>query len=304
MMDVGVIGTGMMGRNHARVYSELRNVGTLYIYDVNQAAAEAVASPLAAEVCGSIAALLDRSEAVSICVPTAYHHAVSSEVLAAEMPALIEKPICATSSEGEALLSLIPEGLTVGVGHIERFNPIVPEISRIIREPHFVELKRHNPSSARNVTGSVVEDLMIHDIDIILQLFPNQSYTLSSAGSPSVCSALFRFDKTPVSLSASRMAAKKVRSIYIEEEDCTIEGNFMTQEVTIYRRPDSYAVENQRYVQESVIESVMVNKVEPLKLELSTFLTCVRDGTPFPVTPGQAVANLRVCEEISRGLSQ
>ncbi len=99
------------------------------------------------------------------------------------------------------------------------------------------------------------------------------------------------------------MAAKKVRSIYVEEEDCTIEGNFMTQEVTIYRRPDSYAVENQRYVQESVIESVMVNKVEPLKLELSTFLTCVREGDPFPVTPAQAVANLRVCEEISRGLS-
>ncbi len=120
-------------------------------------------------------------------------------------------------------------------------------------------------------------------------------------GSADLCSALVRFGPSPIVLSASRKAAKKIRSICIEEEDCTIEGNFMTQELVIYKRPGQFTVENQRYVQESVIESVMVNKVEPLKLELSTFLSCIKKGEPFPVTPEQAVRNLRICEEIQKG---
>jgi predicted dehydrogenase len=144
---------------------------------------------------------------------------------------------------------------------------------------------------------------MIHDIDIVFNVLFDGTYTLSSAGSPDFCTTLIRMGTTPVVLSASRKSAKKIRSIYIEEEDCTIEGNFMTQEIVVYRRPDQFTVENQRYVQESMIETVLINKVEPLKLELSTFLTCAKESKPFPVTPEQAVRNLRICEEIEQGFS-
>jgi hypothetical protein len=181
------------------------------------------------------------------------------------------------------------------------FNPIVDEIRRITRQPLYVELKRHNPASNRVTDSSVVEDLMIHDIDIIFNVLFGGEHSLSSVGSSDLCTTLIRMGSVPVVLSASRKAAKKIRSIYIEEEDCTIEGNFMTQEITVYRRPGQFAVENQRYTQESVIETVMVNKVEPLKLELSTFLACARSGKPFPVTPEQAVRNLEICEEIRKG---
>jgi predicted dehydrogenase len=300
-LDIGVIGVGVMGKNHARIFSELRDVGSLYIFDLNREACEGMAARYGGVASTSLSELLHSVDAVSICVPTRFHRETALAALGSGVSVLIEKPICSTSGEGEELLSRIPGGLTVGVGHIERFNPIVEEIQRIIRKPLYMELKRHNPASSRITDSSVVEDLMIHDIDIVFNLLFQGKYTLSSAGSTDLCTTLIRMGSVPVILSASRKAAKKIRSIYIEEEDCTIEGNFMTQEITVYRRPDQFAVENQRYVQESVIETVMVNKVEPLKLELSTFLSCARAGKPFPVTPEQAVRNLRICEEIRKG---
>jgi predicted dehydrogenase len=302
IMDVGVIGVGAMGKNHARIYSELRDVRSLHIFDLNREARDRFATLYGATACESLSDLLRSVEAVSICVPTRFHKETALAALSHGVHTLIEKPICATAKEGKELLDHPHDDLTVGVGHIERFNPIVEEICRIIRTPLYVELKRHNPASTRITDSSVVEDLMIHDIDIVFNLlFQGGEYTLSSAGSTDLCSTLIRMGSVPINISASRKAAKKIRSIYIEEEDCTIEGNFMTQEITVYRRPGQFAVENQRYIQESVIETVMVNKVEPLKLELSTFLSCVKSGKPFPVTPQQAVHNLEICEEIRKG---
>ena len=89
--------------------------------------------------------------------------------------------------------------------------------------------------------------------------------------------------------------------IYIEEEDFTVEGDFMSQEVTIYRKPGHYQFENERYVQENIIEKVTVNKVEPLKVELATFITCAKNRTQFPITPEQAIRNLVVSEQIQAG---
>ncbi len=139
---------------------------------------------------------------------------------------------------------------------------------------------------------------MIHDIDILCHVLMAGAYEIEAAGTPEIVSALFRFGTTPAILSASRKASKKVRSIYIEEEQFTIEGDFMAQEIYVYRKPENYRIEQERYVQENIIEKVMVNKVEPLKVELRTFLDSARTGRPFPVTPDQAVKNLQICEEI------
>jgi predicted dehydrogenase len=303
-MDAGVIGVGSMGRNHARIYSELKAVHSLFLYDTNRKAAEEMARLHGATACGSIEDLLKRTDAVSLCVPTQYHFQIARQVIAAGVHALIEKPICSTAAEGRSLLDTIPEDLVVGVGHIERFNPIVPEIRKIIRKPLYMELKRHNPTSARVKSTSVVDDLMIHDIDIALHaFFHSRPSSLVSAGNDDVCSALMRWGETPVYLSTSRKASKKIRMCYIEEEEFTIEGDFMTQEIYVHRKPGQYTFEDDRYVQENIIEKVMVNKLEPLKVELSTFLTCASQKRPFPVTPSEAVENLEICEEIRRGLS-
>ncbi len=298
-MHVGVIGVGAMGQNHARVYAELKTVDSLYLYDIDQKRAEDFARRYDATACRSLGQLLSRADAVSICVPTPRHYDVAEQAIRYGVPFLIEKPFCSTVEESRELLEQIPDDLVVGVGHIERFNPIVEEIRKIIRKPLYVEMKRHNPGSARVNGSSVVEDLMIHDIDIIRHVLLFDSFTLTSTGNEDICSALLIFDATPVYLSASRKSAKKVRMIYIEEEDITIEGDFMNQEVFLHRKPGQYAIDNERYIQENVIEKVLVNKQEPLKLELSRFLDCVKREVSFPITPAQALDNLEICERIA-----
>ncbi|HNX38959.1 MAG TPA: Gfo/Idh/MocA family oxidoreductase [Methanothrix sp.] len=303
-MDVGVIGVGAMGRNHVRVYSELKGVDTVYVYD--PVAESAARSRDVAEVCATLPELLAKAEAVSICVPTRYHFQVAGQAIEAGVNCLIEKPITLTVEEGTRLLKIIESkrlsnpDLVVGVGHIERFNPIVAEMARIAGRPDYVCIKRHNPTSSRITDASVVEDLMIHDIDIVFNaLFPGErDYRIFSAGSANVCEAMAVFPGTVVSFSASRLSCKKFRSLYVESQDFTAEGDFMTQEVYIYRKPGKYGVEGERYTQENIIEKVLVNKVEPLKVELKTFLDCINGRRIFPVTPDQALQNLRICEQI------
>ena len=124
-MDVGVIGVGVMGQNHARVYSELKSVDSVQVFDLNETAAQNVAAKNGIECAGSMEELLRSVDAVSLCVPNPYHYATAKAVLDAGVNMLIEKPICLTSQEAEDLIKLIPHDLVVGVGHIERFNPII-----------------------------------------------------------------------------------------------------------------------------------------------------------------------------------
>lgn len=303
-MDVGVIGVGVMGKNHVRIYSELKQAGNVYIYDQNRDAATGVALAYGAIPCATLEEFLKKADAVSVCVPTPFHRAVGEQVLTSGVAMLMEKPLCATSAEAHELAGMAGDGQVAGVGHIERFNPIVGEISRIVRDPVFVELNRHNPASSRPMGASVIEDLMIHDLDILIHVLLGEGYALSAAGNLDAASALFRYDGTAAFVSASRKASKKIRRIYIEEDDFTLEGDFMNQEVFTYYKPDRYGAENERYVQENIIEKVMVNKLEPLRVELATFLDCARRGTPFPVTMEQAVANLVLCEKVRAAIGR
>jgi len=302
-MDVGVIGAGVMGRNHVRVYSELKGVGNVYVYD--PLAENAARVQDLAVICGSLDELLAKVDAVSICVPTRFHNDTAKKVISSGINCLIEKPITLTVDEGEQLLKIIEKsGLVVGVGHIERFNPIVSEMTKIAKSPDYVAIKRHNPTSSRITDASVVEDLMIHDIDIVFNvLFKDENdFLIHSAGNGDVCEALVSFPQSVVSLSASRLSSKKFRTFYVESQDFTTEGDFMTQEVFVYRKPGKYGMENERYLQENIIEKVLVNKVEPLKVELKTFLDCAKDNKIFPVTPQDALKNLQICEMIKKGL--
>ena len=302
-MKVGVIGTGTMGKNHVRIYSELKEVEEVYAFDVDRGKAKRL-KEYGVIICDSMDELLNRVDATSVCVPTKYHLEVAKRAIEKDIHCLIEKPIALTTKEGEELVNLSEDkGLIVGVGHIERFNPIVEEIERIIENPLYVEIKRHNPASARITDSTIVEDLMIHDIDIVFNVLYKPisgDYELYSAGNNDLCKALIEFGASIVSLSASRKASKKIRTVYIEEEEFTIEGDFMNQEIYVYKKPGKYGIENERYTQENIIEKVLVNKVEPLKEELKTFVRCVRKGEEFSITPVQALRNLRICEEIRR----
>ncbi len=300
-MRLGVVGTGSMGKNHVRVYSELKAVEDTYVFDMDKGNANRMRE-YGAKVCGSIGDLMNGVDAVSICVPTRYHLDVAKKAVEKGVHCLIEKPITLSVGEGEELLKVVKDkDLTVGVGHIERFNPIVDEIKKIITNPYYIEIRRHNPGSARITDSTIVEDLMIHDIDIVSNvLFEEDEYRIYSAGNDDLCKVVLDFGGSVVAMSASRLASKKIRSIYVEDKDFTIEGDFMAQEIYVYRMPEKYSVENERYTQENIIEKVLVNKVEPLKVELKEFVDCVIKGKEFPVTPEQALENLRICEAIKK----
>ena len=299
-MKIGVIGTGNMGRNHVRVYSELKDVDDVYVFDINRENMKKMGD-YGAIVCETIDDLLNHVDAVSVCVSTQYHLEIAKKAIEEDVHCLIEKPITSTVREGEELLNLLEDkDLIIGIGHIERFNPIVAEIKGIIKNPLYVEMKRHNPTSTRITDATVVEDLMVHDLDIVFNVLFGGDYNIHSAGDADICAALVKFNSSIVFLSASRKASKKIRTIYIEEEDMSIEGDFMNQDIYVYRKPGKYQVEDERYVQENIIEKVLVNKVEPLKEELKTFVDCVKYDREFPITPSEALNNLRICEEIQR----
>ena len=303
-MDVGVIGTGNMGRNHARIYSEMKDVDSVYIYDLNPKSAEKISADFGAKSSESIQSLLKSVDAVSICVPTKYHFMVAEEAIERGIHSLIEKPISSTSEEGERFLKLIPDHLVVGVGHIERFNPIIGEIKNLMKKPKYIEIRRHNPGSSRITDTGVLIDLMIHDIDLIWNDFfggkkDSERYSL---GDDDLYKMVAKFDDCIVSLSASRISCQKIRTIHVEEEGFTIEGNFMNQELYIYRKPERYGEVNTRYAQENIIEKVLINRVEPLKEELKTFIRCVQREEPFPITPEQAVLNLKIAEGGFKGI--
>lgn len=287
-----------MGRNHVRIYSEMRETDRVYVYDVNEKAARDVAEKNDAIVCSSLDSLYKKANAVSICVPTVYHFMHAGLAMQNKVHCLIEKPIASSSVEGERLLEMLNRELVVGVGHIERFNPVAREIKNLLVNPRYIEIRRHNPGSARIKDANVVIDLMIHDIDLVWNHFFNEATQseIYSAGDSNLHKIVAGFGECLVSLSASRIACSKVRTIHVEEEDFTIDGDFMTQEVYIYRKPEIYNENNTRYTQENIIEKVLINRVEPLKEELKTFINCIDQSKPFPVTPEQAVLNLKIAE--------
>ncbi|RLJ00926.1 MAG: gfo/Idh/MocA family oxidoreductase [Candidatus Aenigmatarchaeota archaeon] len=301
-MNVGVIGAGNMGRNHIRVYSELKGVEEIYIFDANLEQTKKM-SKFGVNICSSLEELLDKVDCVSICAPTKYHFEIAKKCIEKNIPCLIEKPITLNYEEGKKLLKLDKEKIIKGVGHIERFNPVISEIAKIIEKPLYIELKRRNPGSSRITDVSIIEDLMIHDIDIIFnKLFKNKPYKIEDVmGNSDLCNISISFGDCFVSLSGSRISNKKIRKIYIEEKDKTIEGDFMTQEIFIYKKPSKYLADNSSYKQENIIEKVLTSKIEPLRVELKLFLDCIKKGEEFPISALEGVSNLKICERI-RGL--
>jgi predicted dehydrogenase len=307
-MDVGVIGSGNMGGNHIRIYNELKSVDTVYIYDTNEKSMKDIEIYYEnygynVYACKSLKSLISAVDAISVCVPTQFHKDVVSEIANENFmkDILIEKPICSSTKDAIEIMKLFSKDTNIiGVGHVERFNPIVSEIAKIVKDPLYVEFKRHNPSSSRIMNTDVVEDLMIHDIDIMRELFCKCPTSIHSAGNDDIHSATIMSGLTQIYLSASRKSSKKIRSIYIEMEEFTLEADYMTQEVAIYSKPDRFKIDKGRYTQENLVEKVMVKKVEPLREELKVFIECSKHHIPFPVSMEDGVNNMMICDAIRK----
>lgn len=307
-IDVGVIGVGSMGKHHARVYEELPEANLVGVFDVNENAAADVADEYATDALEK-ETLLEQSDAVSIAVPTQYHYNEALECINAGVGILVEKPVVENPARGRELAHKAESaGVQVQVGHVERFNPAVIALEKIIQNLDIIAVKaeRLGPPPERDIQDSAVIDLMIHDLDIVMSLLNEKPTTVSSAGVERNrhATALLEFESGPIAnLTASRMTQRKVRRLEITAADCLVEVDYLNQSVDIHRHSVPEYIENNgdiRYRHESIIERPTVSTGEPLKEEIKSFVMAVRDGTEPAVTIEDGIRAIELALEIER----
>lgn len=304
---VGVAGVGHLGYHHARNYAALDGVELVGIADPNEAnrtrASEDFTVPGFSDVKGLIAAGV---EAVSVVTPTVHHADAVNELLQAGVHVLVEKPIAPTIHEAETMVALAKtHHCILQVGHIERFNGAVLAFTRAIKAPKFIECHRLSPFPGRGTDVSVVLDLMIHDLDIILSLDHSEIISLDAAGvavfstSEDIANVRLRFASGCVAnLTCSRVSLDRMRKIRIFEENAYLSTDYSAQEVTVYRKKPGPIPEGANPMEHITIEPLPVEKDEPLKLELRSFVDCVRENKPPVVSGEDGVRALRLAREI------
>lgn len=302
----GVIGVGSMGRNHARVYSELPNVELVGVADLDRAAARSVAQDYGTVV-SDADDLLATADLVSVAVPTAAHPAMLERCIDAGVHALVEKPYVDDLARGRELAERARKaGLVLQVGHIERFNPAVRALADVVPniEVLAVDAQRLGPPRNREVADSAVFDLMIHDIDVICALLDGTPVTVDAAGAADdhYATASCRFsDGVIASLMASRVTQRKVRKLGITARECRVCVDYMNQSVEIHRHTAPAYIESDGAVRErveSVVERPIVENGEPLKAELESFVASVASGTEPVVTAEDGLRAVEVARRI------
>jgi predicted dehydrogenase len=314
---VGVIGIGNMGWHHARVLSLLRDAELIGVADPNAERGELAVGQFGCRWFTDYRQLLPEVEAVCIAVPTLLHHGVGLACLQAGVDVLIEKPIAATQEEAAELIQAAETaGRLLQVGHIERFNPAFRELLKVVAHEEVVvlEARRHSPNADRANDVSVVLDLMIHDIDLVLELAASQVVRLAAAGGRSsdgpidyVNATLAFANGVVASLTASKMAHRKIRSLSAHCRSSLMETDFLNHNLRIHRRSHgSVSADHGELVfrNDGFIEEVSTTSIEPLYAELEHFLRCVR-GDETPAVDGlQASRALQLADLIEQCVEQ
>ncbi|MEE3715288.1 Gfo/Idh/MocA family oxidoreductase [Tumidithrix elongata RA019] len=311
---VGVIGIGNMGQHHARVLSLLKDVELVGVADVNVERGLDTASKHRVRFFEDYHDLLPLVEAVCIAVPTRLHYDVGLTCLKAGIHVLIEKPIAATIEEAESLVNIAAEcNRILQVGHIERFNPAYQELSKVLKHETLLAIEAHrmSPYSHRANDVSVVFDLMIHDIDLLLELVPGQVSRLTAHGNKvsdsgflDYVTATIGFDSGVIAtLTASKVTHRKQRRIVAHCKNSLTESDFLNNEILIHRQTTAnYMTDYGQilYRQDGLIEKVYTSNIEPLNAELEHFVACVRGGQQPSVGGVQALKTLRLASIIEQ----
>ncbi len=313
-IPIGVIGVGNMGQHHTRVLSMLKDVELVGVSDINIERGLEIASKYRIRFFENYLDLIPYVEAVCIAVPTRLHYQVGMDCLQGGVHTLIEKPIAASIAEAESLVNAAAEWNSIlQVGHIERFNPAFQELGKVLKTEELLALEsqRMSPYSQRANDVSVVLDLMIHDIDLLLELAAAPVVKLTSFGSGSphsgnldyVTATLGFANGTIASLTASKITHRKIRRIAAHCRNSLTEADFLDSEILIHRQTTAnYTTDYGQilYRQDGLIEKVYTSKIEPLHAELEHFVNCVRGGEQPSVGGEQALKALRLAREIEK----
>ena len=267
------MGVGFLGQHHARLYSSIDGAKLVGIYDASEARAAEIAGKYGCRVYPNPAELAADCDAVSVAVPTDRHAEVALPLLEKGVHLFIEKPICASAGEAAKILAAAQKsGLLVQVGHIEQFNPVIGYLEKVIDHPRYITADRLAPFNPRGSEVGVVLDLMIHDIGVILELVKSPVEKIDAVGvsvitkREDIANARITFENGCVAnINTSRISEKKVREIRVFQPSAYISLDYMNQTGHVLRMTNGSI---QR-------EEIPIEKAEPLKLELESFVKCV-----------------------------
>ena len=329
-LRVAVIGAGSLGKEHARLYAELARdstIGFSGIFDANLSSAQRVAEKCGTIVFTSLDEAAAQADAFSIVTPTPTHFPIAKLLLSRGKHVLLEKPMTETSAQAAELVELAHEkAVVLQVGHVERFNPTFHYMQSVATEPRFIEAHRLSPYPARSTDIGVVLDLMIHDLDVVLAFVKSPLVSLDAVGIPvlssteDIANARLRFENGCVAnLTASRVSAERMRKIRVFSGGANtsyVSLDYRAQEGFIYRiardgEEESSLLRKLLSARDSTIvsefggkkivrEPVPIEKDEPLKLELQSFIRCVRHQQTPVVSGESAKRALDVAMEITR----
>jgi len=297
-VKVGVVGVGAIGRNHARIYSELESAELVAIYDANEEHAKALAAEFGTEAVGSLEELISRVDAASVSTPTLTHRKIATALMEEGKHVLVEKPISDSVDDAKAMIDLAKEkGCVLQVGHIERFNPVMSQLEARLNSPKFIECHRLSPFPKRSLDIGVVLDLMIHDLEIVLHLVSSPIAAIDAVGIPvltrreDIANARIRFENGCVAnITASRISPERMRKIRVFQGDAYLSLDYQDQSGWIYRKDGM----------EIAREEVEVERDEPLKCELASFIDCAARGEQPKVSGQQGAAALDIALEITQ----
>lgn len=316
-LNIGVIGTGHLGKFHTKILSNTENANLVGVFDIDSEKGSAIASEFNTKYFSNLYELIDKVDAVSIAAVTSVHHQIAKECLENNVNVFIEKPITATIEEAEEIVQIAANNkLKLQVGHIERFNPALIAVDKYISNPLFIQSDRLAQFNPRGTDVAVVLDLMIHDIDIILSLINSNVLKIDASGvsvvsdTIDIANARIEFENGAVAnVTASRISQKKMRKMRLFQKDAYVSLDFNSGVSEVFRLIDSEETVDSAHInfgemgvgskkKRIIYEQPEVIEMNALKYELDLFIKCVLNNEEPAVSGADGLKALRVADEI------
>lgn len=308
-MRTAVIGVGYLGNFHAQKYAAIEGVELVGVVDNDLKRAEEIAGKLGTRAYADHRELIGKVDAVSVVVPTQYHHAVARDFLAAGVHVLIEKPITVTIEEADELIALAESnGAVFQVGHLERFNPVLVALDGILHDPLFIESVRIAPFKPRGTDVNVVLDLMIHDIEIIQHIVKSPVERVDAIGAPvftgeeDIANARILFKNGCVAnVTASRISLKSERKMRIFQRDAYITLDFQNRKVLTAQKGSGELFPGVPNVK---VDERELGEADALRSEIESFISAIREGKPPQVSGSDGRMALETALKINTSLDR
>ncbi len=308
-LRAAVIGVGYLGNFHAQKYAAIPGIELVGVVDNDPKRAAEIAAALGTRAYSDHRELIGLVDAVSVVVPTQYHHSVARDFLAAGVHVLIEKPITVTIEEADELIALAEKNHAVfQVGHLERFNPVLVALDGIMQKPLFIESVRIAPFKPRGTDVNVVLDLMIHDIEIIQHIVKSPVERVDAIGAPvftgeeDIANARILFENGCVAnVTASRISLKSERKMRIFQRDTYITLDFQNRKVLVAQKGSGELFPGIPNVK---VDERELGEADALRSEIESFIAAIREGKPPQVSGRDGRMALETALKINTSLNR